>query len=103
AAAEVYPANYWFALLKPPPASDFPGTGPNGNGIAPGISSRADWVVQVKENCLPCHQLGTKVTRELPTTANSVEAWDQRIQKLRADDDVTLGHKARELQGQMTN
>lgn len=103
AAAEVYPANYWFALLQPPAAAEFPGTGPQGNGISPGITSRADWVVQVKENCLPCHQLGTKVTRELAATGNSLEAWDQRIQKVRADDDVTLGPKAKELEGQMTN
>src|SRR6185503_16782902 len=27
AAAEYYPANYWYALLEPPPASDFPGKG----------------------------------------------------------------------------
>ena len=26
AAAHYYPANYWYALLEPPPASDFPGT-----------------------------------------------------------------------------
>ena len=32
AAAEYYPANYWWSLLKPPPASDFPGTGAAGNG-----------------------------------------------------------------------
>src|SRR5579862_9523398 len=26
AAAEYYPANYWYSLLKPPAASEFPGT-----------------------------------------------------------------------------
>ena len=103
AAAEVYPANYWFALLQPPAANEFPGTGPQGNNIAPSITSPVDWVVQVKENCLPCHQLGTKVTRELATAGNSLEAWDQRIQKGRADDDVTLGPKAHEMQSLMTN
>src|SRR6478735_216889 len=30
AAAEVYPANYWFALLRPPEDAEFPGTGPQG-------------------------------------------------------------------------
>src|SRR5712691_5639607 len=33
AAAEYYPANYWLSLLAVPPKSDFPGTGPSGNGI----------------------------------------------------------------------
>ena len=32
-AAQYYPANYWFAMLEPPPSSDFPGTGDDGNGI----------------------------------------------------------------------
>ena len=33
-AAEYYPAQYWLSLLQVPPASDFPGTGPSGNGIS---------------------------------------------------------------------
>src|SRR5436190_5254855 len=33
AAAEYYPANYWYSLLEPPPVTDFPGTGRKGNGI----------------------------------------------------------------------
>src|SRR5687767_2325207 len=37
AAAEYYPAQYWHALLQIPPKSDFPGTGPQGNGISPTI------------------------------------------------------------------
>src|SRR5437867_10557820 len=28
AAAEYYPASYWYSLLKPPDKSEFPGTGP---------------------------------------------------------------------------
>src|SRR5438067_6799821 len=35
AAADYYPALYWLALLKVPPKTDFPGTGPTGNGISP--------------------------------------------------------------------
>ena len=37
AAAEYYPAGYWYSLLNVPPKSDFPGTGESGNGIATGI------------------------------------------------------------------
>src|SRR5713226_2955793 len=34
AAAQYYPANYWYSLLQVPAKNEFPGTGPNGNGIA---------------------------------------------------------------------
>ncbi len=36
-----------------------PGTGPSGNGIAPGIRSQPEWLRQMKNGtCLACHQLG---------------------------------------------
>jgi hypothetical protein len=34
AAAEYYPAGYWFSLIQAPAKSEFPGTGPSGNGIS---------------------------------------------------------------------
>src|SRR6185295_12250213 len=37
AAAEYYPSNYWYALAQPPAKSEFPGTGPEGNGINPNL------------------------------------------------------------------
>src|SRR6202163_4966071 len=37
AAVEYYPALYWYSLMQIPPKSDFPGTGPEGNGISPNI------------------------------------------------------------------
>jgi hypothetical protein len=84
AAAEYYPANYWYALLDVPPKSDFPGTGPTGNGIPPAMRSQAQWVANIKTtSCTPCHQMGNKATREIPASlrnaASSVEAWDQRL------------------------
>src|SRR5882672_5806740 len=48
AAAQYYPAIYWFSLLKVPPASDFPGTGPNGNGIPTAIKSQSQWLTGIK-------------------------------------------------------
>src|SRR5690349_12480938 len=48
AAAEYYPAGYWFSLLQPPAKSEFPGTGPNGNGISPNMKSQAQWMAFVK-------------------------------------------------------
>ena len=41
AAAEYYPAGYWFSLLHVPAKSEFPGTGPAGNGISPTMTSQA--------------------------------------------------------------
>src|SRR5262249_25955430 len=86
AAAEYYPALYWFALLHLPPKSDFPGTGPGGNGISPTIKSQGEWSRNVisTDGCPGCHQLGNKATREIPASlgefANGAQAWDRRIQ-----------------------
>lgn len=83
AAAQYYPANYWLSLLDIPPASDFPGTGPKGNGISAAMPTQDHWVYQVKEMCMFCHQLGSKATREIPPTLgkfdSSVQAWAHRI------------------------
>ena len=40
AAAEYYPAIYWFSLLRVPDKSEFPGTGPRGNGIPENMKSQ---------------------------------------------------------------
>ncbi|MGH9258102.1 MAG: carboxypeptidase-like regulatory domain-containing protein, partial [Vicinamibacterales bacterium] len=34
AAAQYYPANYWWSMLRIPDTREFPGTGPQGNGIS---------------------------------------------------------------------
>jgi hypothetical protein len=85
AAADYYPANYWYSLLQIPARSEFPGTGPNGNGIATTIKSQGQWIKMMKtDGCEPCHQLGDKATREIPrslgTFESSVAAWDRRVQ-----------------------
>src|SRR5919204_2939327 len=60
AAAQYYPAIYWYAMLKIPAKSEFPGTGPQGNGLPPGLKSQADWLANVKTlGCMSCHALGT--------------------------------------------
>jgi len=79
AAADYYPANYWYALLHLPPADQFPGTGPKGNGIAPSLATQQDWLARVKEECLYCHQLGDMVTRTLSSTGDSAEGWSKRL------------------------
>ena len=83
AAAEVYPADYWYSLLEVPAASEFPGTGPKGNGINPNMRSQAEWITQMKDGCQLCHQLGNKATRQIPSLfshLSTVEAWDKRLQ-----------------------
>ncbi|MDF2773343.1 MAG: hypothetical protein K0S86_2838, partial [Geminicoccaceae bacterium] len=40
AAAEYYPAGHWYSLMKVPADSEFPGTGPEGNGINPVFKSQ---------------------------------------------------------------
>ena len=84
-AARVYPANYWLSLLEPPKESDFPGTGPDGNGISPEMKSQAMWLNNLKSNCHLCHQLGSEITRTLGHMdhlgfKSSQEAWDYRTQ-----------------------
>jgi hypothetical protein len=68
AAAEYYPALYWFALLQVPPKGDFPGTGPTGNGISPNVKSQGQWIRDIvnTDGCTGCHQMGDKATREIP-------------------------------------
>jgi hypothetical protein len=85
AAAEFYPAIYWYAMLNIPDKSMFPGTGANGNGMATNMKSQLQWLDQVKTNgCYGCHQLGNKATRVIPkelgTFKSSVEAWERRVQ-----------------------
>jgi hypothetical protein len=85
AAAEYYPAGYWYSLLRVPAESEFPGTGPEGNGINPNFKSQGDYVRLLKNGaCLGCHQMGSKGTRELHpalgTFESSVEAWRRRLQ-----------------------
>ena len=85
AAAQYYPAGYWLSLLKVPDKSEFPGTGPEGNGISPNVRSQADFLRTIKSGtCTACHQLGNKATREIPAALgqfpSTVHAWDRRIQ-----------------------
>jgi hypothetical protein len=94
AAAEYYPAGYWFSLLHFPDKSNFPGTGPQGNGISPDIKSQAQLLRTMKSgNCLACHALGTKGTREFQESMgkfeSSVDAWERRLQSGQAGGTMT--------------
>jgi hypothetical protein len=87
AAAEYYPAGYWFSLLQVPDKSKFPGTGPGptGNGISTEYATQAKLLAGIKSGtCLACHQLGSLGTRKLPETLgkfpSSQAAWERRLQ-----------------------
>ncbi len=85
AAAEYYPPIYWYSMLRIPAKSEFPGTGPQGNGINPGQRSQHYWIADVKSiGCISCHALGTPGTRTIPREfgdfANSRDAWMRRLQ-----------------------
>jgi hypothetical protein len=83
AAAEYYPAIYWYSMLKIPDKNLFPGTGAKGNGIAEKLKHQGEWLNVVKTNgCMSCHQLGNKATRTMPkefADLKSVGAWQRRI------------------------
>ena len=84
AAAQYYPAGHWYSMLRVPEAGEFPGTGPQGNGINPNMKSQAEWVRQLKSGgCTACHQLGARATREIPKELGSFpslqHAWERRL------------------------
>jgi hypothetical protein len=76
AAAEIYPAVYWYAMLHVPEAGEFP---------LPKMKSQGAWLNTIKSGaCLSCHPIGTPGTRAispaLGTFKNSAEAWERRLQ-----------------------
>jgi hypothetical protein len=87
AAAQYYPAIYWYAMLGIPSKSEFPGTGPKpgGNGMAARMQSQQQWLDIVKtDGCFTCHQLGDPATRNIDKSLGQFEssaaAWEHRIQ-----------------------
>ena len=85
-AAKVYPGNYWLSLLEPPATSEFPGTGPQGNGLGPNMQSQNHWINSLKSDCNFCHQLGNQLTRSVdhifkakPELKKHAEAWEWRL------------------------
>jgi hypothetical protein len=84
AAAQYYPGVYWYSMLQIPAASDFPGTGDAGNGIAPAMRDRHHWIDTLKNGCQSCHALGSQGVRVVPElfrrSGDSFSAWAHRTQ-----------------------
>jgi hypothetical protein len=79
AAAQYYPAIYWYSMMKIPPKSEF-----GGSSDIPAKVTFTDWMNNMKNNgCVGCHQLGQLSTRTLPEGigqhSSSVEAWVRRV------------------------
>jgi hypothetical protein len=79
AAAQYYPAIYWYTMMKFPPAKDFGG----GSNIPKNIT-REKWRQRMNNvDCIGCHQLGQESTRTIPAQLGKFEshdvAWARRI------------------------
>jgi len=80
AAAQYYPAIYWYSMLKIPGDDQF-----GGKSDIPDKAKVTDWLNAMKNNgCVGCHQLGNLATRTLPKGLgefkSSEEAWARRVQ-----------------------
>jgi hypothetical protein len=80
AAAQYYPAIYWYSMLKIPDANQF-----GGKSDIPEKVTQSDWLTVMKNrSCVGCHQLGQLSTRTIPAALgefkSSEEAWKRRVQ-----------------------
>ena len=89
AAAQYYPAIYWYSMMKLPEASVF------GSKDAPSNVKMTDYLNVMKNNgCVGCHQLGHLSTRTIPEFhlkgRTHQEAWVRRIQSGQAGENMVL-------------
>ena len=87
AAAQYYPAIYWYSMLHIPTANEFG----EGSKIPAAITQTA-WLNQMKNNgCVGCHQLGQKATRTIPASFNlsGTQAWMRRTMSGQSGEQMT--------------
>ena len=89
AAAHYYPAIYWYAMMKIPPAGDF-----GGKSDIPEKLTQTDWLKQMKNiGCIGCHQLGQEATRTIPAAFGKFDsgeaAWMRRVQSGQSGEQMT--------------
>jgi hypothetical protein len=82
-AAKVYPAAYWYAMMKLPTEEE----------VARVPGGRNGYLMFMKNmGCIGCHQLGNLATRTLPANlgefSSSQEAWTRRVQSGQAGGDM---------------
>ncbi len=75
AAAQYYPAIYWYSMLKIPAKNEFP---------VGKVPHQGEWLHVAKTGgCIGCHAMGSLGTRTMPKDfahMNSTDAWARRIQ-----------------------
>ena len=89
AAAHYYPAIYWYAMMKIPPASEF-----GGKSDIPEKLTQNDWLKQMKNiGCIGCHQIGQEATRTIPAAFGQFDsgeaAWMRRVQSGQSGEQMT--------------
>ena len=98
AAAQYYPAIYWYTMMKIPPEKDF-----GGSTDIPEKITRDLWRKRMNNvDCVGCHQLGQESTRMIPAQLGEFksheEAWIRRVQSGQWGERMT-GRLAGELGG----
>src|SRR5512135_333808 len=102
AAAQYYPAIYWYSMMKIPGKSEF-----GGKGTIPAKITQTAWLNTMKSNgCIGCHQLGQLSTRTFPKNVphplgkfnNSQEMWFRRIQSGQSGESM-FGTMVKEMGG----
>ncbi len=84
AAAQYYPAVYWYSMLTIPDQSQF--SGPKRDESMPeSITAQWEWLNTIKTTgCIACHGIGTLGTRTIPAALghfdSSADAWARRVQ-----------------------
>ena len=71
AAAQYYPASYWYSLIQLPPKDKFP---------IGDIKSQEEWITHMKMGSIQFQQMGSRATREFPEPLRkfgSVDAWQK--------------------------
>jgi hypothetical protein len=88
AAAQYYPAIYWYSMMKIPDASEF-----GGKSEIPDKVTQIAWLTTIKNrNCIGCHQIGQLSTRTIPPALGEFktgdEAWIRRVQSGQAAENM---------------
>jgi hypothetical protein len=89
AAAHYYPAIYWYAMMKIPPAGEF-----GGKSDIPEKLTQTDWLKQMKNiGSIGRHQIGQEATRTIPAAFGKFDsgeaAWIRRVQSGQSGEQMT--------------
>lgn len=94
AAAQYYPAGYWYSLLEIPDADQF-SAGSVSSGINPNVPHQEEFIRLIGNGaCLSCHQIGNAATREMPamfSEMSGTDAWLRRIRSGQAGEIMVRG------------